>query len=141
MPRNGARRDGVWEDVGTGRRITLTVAAGTLLGLATLVAEDQGFPSAGVNAAIETPFLILATLVFLAAPLLVARWWVALSMVGPALALSVLQVADIAVRLDDGTGPAINYRTIFQFAVLFAVMLIVFSAYTIFVASQSDQPG
>jgi hypothetical protein len=127
--------------VGTGRRIALTVAAGAVLGLATLVVEDPGFPSAGVNAAIDLPLAVLAAIVFLLAPLVVRRWWVVLSMAGPALALLILQAANVQVTLDDGSGPAINYRTIFQFAVLCGVMLIVFIASTSFVRPQSDHPG
>jgi hypothetical protein len=127
--------------VSTGRRITLTVAAGVFLGLATLVVEDPGFPTAGVNTAIDSLLAIVAAIVLLGAPLVVARWWVVLSMVGPALALLLMQAANVQVTLDDGTGPAINYRTIFQFAVLCAVMLVVVSAYTFFVPPQSDQPG
>jgi hypothetical protein len=118
----------------------LTVAAGVLLGLATLVAEDQRFPTAGVNAAIDLPFGILAAIVLLAAPLVIRRWWVVLSMAGPALALSLMRAANVQVTLDDSTGPAINYRTIFQFGFLCGAMLIVFTVYTFF-ASQSDQPG
>lgn len=119
----------------------MTVAAGALFGLATFVAEDQGFPTAGANAAIDSPFVIVAAIVFLTAPLVVGRWWVVLSMAGPALALLVMQAANVQVSLDDGTGPAINYRTILQFIFLFAVMLVVFGVRSLFVTRQSDQPG
>jgi hypothetical protein len=119
----------------------LTVAAGLVLGLATLVAEDPGFPTAAVNAALDTPFVVLAVLVFLAAPLVVRRWWVVLAMAGPGIALLLLQAADVQVTLDDGTGPAINYRTILQFGFLCAVMLIVSVACAFFASPQSDQPG
>jgi hypothetical protein len=119
----------------------LTAATGVLLGLATLVAEDQGFPTAGVNLAIDSPFGVAAAVGFLAAPLVVGRWWVVLSMVGPAVALLILQAANVPVRLDDGTGVAVNYRTTFQFIVLCAVMLIVVGVRLLLVARQSDQPG
>jgi len=119
----------------------LTAATGVLLGLATLVAEDHGFPTAAVNVAIDSPFAIVAAIGFVAAPLAVARWWVVLSMAGPALALVVMQVVNVPVRLDDGTGPAINYRTVFQFIVLFLVMLVMSGVRWLFVAHQSDQPG
>jgi hypothetical protein len=124
-----------------GRRILLTVATGVLLGLATLVAEDQGFPTAAVNAAIDSPFAVVAAIGFLIAPLAVGRWWVVLSMAGPAVALLILEAANVPVRLDDGTGAAINYRTIFQFIVLCAAMLIVFGVRLHLVSRQSDQPG
>lgn len=127
--------------VSTGRRITLTIAAGLLLGFATLVAEDQGFPSVGVNAAIDTATIVAAAVAFFVAPLVVGRWWVVLSMAGPVLAFLVMQVADVQVSLDDGRGAAINYRTIFQFTVLFGVMLAVYVVHSFLVARQSDQPG
>jgi hypothetical protein len=119
----------------------LTAAAGVLLGLATLVAEDQGFPTSGVNEAIGSVFTVVAAIAFFAAPLVVGRWWVVLSMVGPALALLVMQVANVPVSLDDGTGAAINYRTIFQFTALSLIMLAVSGVHLLFVARQSDQPG
>jgi hypothetical protein len=111
------------------------------LGLATLVAEDQGFPAAGVNVAIDLPFAVVAAIGFLIAPLAVGRWWVVLSMAGPAVALLILEAANVPVRLDDGTGAAINYRTIFQFIVLCAAMLIVVGVRSSLIARQSDQPG
>ena len=119
----------------------MAAATGVLLGLATLVAEDQGFPTAGVNGAIDSPFAVAAAIGFFAAPLAVGRWWVVLSMAGPALALLIMQAAHVPVHLDDGTGVAINYRTIFQFIVLCAVMLIVVGLRLLLVARQSDQPG
>ena len=119
----------------------MTAAAAVLLGLATLVAEDQGFPTAGANAAIDLPFVVVAAIAFFAAPLAVGRWWVVLSMAGPALALLIMQVANVPVRLDDGTGAAINYRTIFQFSALCAVMLMVYGFRFLLDARQSDQPG
>jgi hypothetical protein len=119
----------------------LTAATGALLGLATLLAEDQGFPTAGVNEAIDSPFAVVAAIGFFAAPLAVGRWWVVLSMAGPAVALLIMQVANVPVRLDDGAGAAINYRTIFQFIVLSVVMLIVVGVRLLLVVRQSDQPG
>jgi uncharacterized membrane protein YbhN (UPF0104 family) len=127
--------------VSTGRRIALTTAAGVLLGLATLVAEAQAFPNAGANEAIDSPLIVLATIGFFVVPWAVGRWWVVLSMAGPAVALLVMQAAKVPVRLDDGTGGAINYRTIFQFIVLSLVMLAVSGVRLLFVAHQSDQPG
>jgi hypothetical protein len=62
-------------------------------------------------------------------------------MAGPALALVILRVADVAVRLDDTTGPAINYRTIYQLIALSVIMLAVTAVRLRFVARQSDQPG
>jgi hypothetical protein len=119
----------------------LTAAAGILLGLTTLVAEHDGFPTAGVNTAIDSIFVILGTIVFFMAPLVVSRWWVVFSMAGPALALLIMQAANVPVQLDDGTGAAINYRTIFQFFVLCTVMLIVFGVRLLFMVGQSDQSG
>ncbi len=125
----------------TGRRIAWTAAAGVFLGLATLVTQDQGFPTAEVNAAIDSPVLVLAAIALFVVPLAVARWWAVLSMAGPALALLIMQAANVPVRLDDGTGAAINYRTIFQFLLLCAVMVIVLGVRSLFVMRQSDQPG
>jgi hypothetical protein len=127
--------------VSTGRRITLTAAAGVFLGLATLVVEDQGFPTAEVNAAIDLSVVVLAAIVLFVVPLAVGRWWGVLSMAGPALALLIMQGANVPVSLDDGTGAAINYRTIFQFLLLCGVMVIVFGVRSLFVVGQSDQPG
>jgi hypothetical protein len=127
--------------VGTGRRTSITVAAGFFLGLATLAYEDPGFPSAAVNAAIDAPFGVLAAVVLLLAPLVVRRWWVVLAMIGPAVALLIMQAAGVSVTLDDGTGPAINYRTIFLFVVSAGAMLIVLGLRSMFTAAQSDQPG
>jgi hypothetical protein len=134
-------RIGVREGVTIGRRITFTVAAGVLLALATFVAEDRGFPTAGVNAAIDSPVAIVAIIVFLATPLAVGRWWVLFSLAGPALALLIMNAANVQVSLDDGTGPAINYRTIFQFIIVCAAMLLVVGVRSLFVTPQSDQPG
>jgi hypothetical protein len=136
----------------TGRRIALTVGVGVFLGLATLVVEDQGLPTAGVNAAIDLPFGILAAVVFVLAPFVIARWWVVAAMAGPAAALVIMQAAGVQVSLDDGTGVAINYRTIFQFVVLCGVMAILFGLRSMYGTdpatgagerspSQSDQPG
>ena len=119
----------------------MTAVVGVLLGLATLIAEDQGFPSVGVNGAIDSPFIVVAAVGFFAAPLAVGRWWAVFSMAGPALALLILQVANVPVTLDDGTGEAINYRTIFQFIVFSAAVLIVIGVRSLLVAAQSDQPG
>ena len=122
-------------------RIALTASLGVVLGLATLVAEDPGFPTSGVNEAIGSLFIVVAAIGFFATPLAVGRWWVVLSMAGPALSLLIMQVANVPVTLDDGTGAAINYRTIFQFMVLSLVMLAVSGVRLLFVARQSDQPG
>jgi hypothetical protein len=127
--------------VSTGRRIALTAATGVLLGLATLVAEDQEFPTAAVNVAIDSPFAVVAAIGFFTTPLVVGRWWVVLSMAGPALALLIMEGANVPVILDDGTGAAINYRTNFQFIALCAVMLVVFGVRSLLIARQSDQPG
>jgi hypothetical protein len=94
-----------------------------------------------VNAAIDSPIVVLAAIVFFVAPLAVGRWWAVLSMTGPALALLVMQLANVSVSLDDGTGPAINYRTIFQFIVISLVMLALSGVRLLFVSRQSDQPG
>ena len=125
----------------TAARVALTAAGGVLLGLATLVAEDQGFPTAGINGTIDGPLILVAVIGFFALPVAVGRWWVSLSMAGPALAFLVMQVADVQVRLDDTTGPAINYRTVLQFIFLSLAMLVVAGGRWLLAARQSDQPG
>ena len=126
--------------------IGLTVAAGVILGLEVWVIERSGWPTAGLHDVIAVPLGIAAAISLLIVPLVVGRWWVVLAMVGPAISLTVMQIAGIAVRLDDGTGPAWNYRTVFMFSVLTLFMgLLVAIRHSFDVwredRAQSDQPG
>jgi hypothetical protein len=106
-------------------RIGLTFAAGVILGLDTLAAEWSGWPTAGLHHAVAPPLTILAIATFFLVPLVVGRPWVLGAMVGPFLALVIMQSAGVAVTLDDTTGPALNYRTIFQLIAVGVVMLAV----------------
>jgi hypothetical protein len=108
----------------TKRRFALTVAAGIVLGLDTWVAEQPGWPTPGVNDVLAVPLVIVALVSLLLVPLIVGRWWVVGALVGPGLSLLIMQLTGVAVRLDDGTGPAINYRTIFFLIVVGLVMLL-----------------
>jgi hypothetical protein len=112
--------------VSTKRRLALTVAAGVVLGLDTWVAEQSQWPTSGVNDALAAPLLIVALVALLVVPLAVGRWWVVGALLGPGLALLVMQLTGDPVSLDDGTGPAFNYRTIFLLVAVGAVMLILF---------------
>jgi hypothetical protein len=109
----------------TKRRLALTVAAGLVLGLDTWVAEQPGSPTPGVNDLLAVPLLIVALVSLILVPLIVGRWWVVCAVAGPALSLLIMQLTGAAVGLDDGTGPAINYRTIFLLIVVGLVMLLV----------------
>jgi hypothetical protein len=106
-------------------RIGLTVAAGVILGLDTLASEWLGWPTVGLHHAVALPLTILAVTTFFLVPLIVGRPWVLSAMAGPLLALVIMQAAGVAVTLDDTTGPALNYRTIFQLIALGVVMLTV----------------
>jgi hypothetical protein len=107
-------------------RIALTVAAGIALGFATWVVEQPGWPTPGLHEVLAVPLVIVALVALFLVPLIVGRWWVLAALAGPGLALLIMQSTGVAVRLDDGSGPAINYRTIFFLAVAGAVMLIMF---------------
>jgi hypothetical protein len=120
---NGA---GMHGGMSTKRRIALTVAAGIALGFATRVAEQPGWPTPGVNDVLSVPLVIVALIAIFLVPLIVGRWWVLAALAGPGLALLIMQSTGVAVSLDDGTGPAINYRTIFFLTVVGVVMLIMF---------------
>jgi hypothetical protein len=106
------------------RRFALTVAAGVVLGFATWVAEQPGWPSPGANDVLAVPLVIVAGVSLLLVPLIVGRWWVVGLLAGPGLALLLMQLTGVAVQLDDGTGPAMNYRTIFFLIVVGLVTLI-----------------
>jgi len=108
----------------TGRRLALTVAAGFALGLDTAVAEQPGWPTPGLNDALAVPLLLVALAALVLVPLSVGRWWVVGALAGPGLALLVMQSAGAVVQLDDGSGPALNYRTIFFLVVVGLVMLL-----------------
>jgi hypothetical protein len=108
----------------TKTRLALTAAAGIALGLDTWVAEQPGWPTPGVNDVLAVPLVIVALLSLILVPLTVGRWWVVASLVGPGLSLLTMQLTGVAVSLDDGTGPAINYRTIFFLIVVGLVMLL-----------------
>ena len=133
-----------------GRPIEATIAAAVVLGAATLAAEHPGWPTAGINDAIALPLGILAAIVLFLVPLIVGRWWVVGAIAGPLLALLILQLTGAAVSLDDGTGPAFNYRTIFFLIVVASVLLLLGSLRRVFEDSrreraedrgQLDQPG
>jgi hypothetical protein len=102
----------------------MTVAAGIALGLDTWVVEQPGWPSPGVHDALVVPLAVVAWTSLLLVPLIVGRWWVLGSLAGPGLALLLMQMTGVATRLDDGTGPAFNYRTIFFLIVVGLVMLV-----------------
>jgi hypothetical protein len=106
-------------------RIGLTFAAGVILGLDTLASEWPGWPTAGLHHAVGVPLTILAIATFFLVPLVVGRVWVLGAMAGPFIALVIMQRAGVTVTLDDTTGPALNYRTIFQLIALSVVMLAV----------------
>lgn len=108
----------------TRSRLGLTVIAGIALGLATWVAEQPGWPTPGLNDALSTPLLAAAAVALLLIPLAVGRWWVVGALAGPGLALAIMQLTGVAVRLDDGTGPAFNYRTLFMLSEVGSVMLL-----------------
>jgi hypothetical protein len=108
----------------TKRRLGLTVAAGIALGLDTWVAEQPGWPTSGLNDALSAPLLIVALVALVLVPLAVGRWWVVGALVGPGLSLAIMQLTGVAVQLDDGAGPAFNYRTIFFLIVVGLVMLL-----------------
>ena len=108
----------------TKKRLALTVAAGFVLGLNTWVAEQSEWPTPGVNDALAAPLLIVALASLVLVPLIVGRWWVVGALAGPGLALLVMQLTGVAVQLDDGTGPAFNYRTIILLTVTGLVMLL-----------------
>lgn len=108
----------------TGRRIALTVAAAIVFGLDTWVAEQPGWPASGVHQVLAIPLSLAAwTLVFVA-PLIVAHWWVVGAVAGPGLALVAMQASGVLVQLDDGTGRALNYRTILWLVVLGLILLL-----------------
>jgi hypothetical protein len=108
----------------TKRRLALTVTAGIVLGLDTWMVEQSGWPTPAVNDVLAVPLLIGALVALLLVPLAVGRWWVVGALVGPGLSLLIMQLTGVAVSLDDGTGPALNYRTIFFLIVVGLVMLL-----------------
>jgi hypothetical protein len=110
----------------TRRRIALVAAAGIVLGLDTWVVERSGWPTPGVNDVLAVPLLIVALLALFLVPLAVGRWWVVGALLGPGLALLVMQLTGDLVSLDDGTGPAFNYRTVFMLIAVGALMLLLF---------------
>lgn len=109
----------------TNGRLALTVVAGIVLGLDTRVVEQPGWPTPAVNDVLAVPLLIAALAAVFLVPLAVGRWWVVGAVAGPALSLLIMQSTGAAVQLDDGTGPALNYRTIFFLIVVGSAMLIV----------------
>lgn len=128
----------------TKRRFALTVAAGIVLGLDTWVVEQSGWPTPAVNDVLAVPLLI-AALAALAAlvlvPLAVGRWWVVGALAGPGLSLLIMQLTGAAVRLDDGTGPAFNYRTIFFLIVVGSVMLLMVGLRSLFDGARRSRAG
>jgi hypothetical protein len=126
--------------------IWLTAVAGVFLGLEVWVAEGAGWPTAGLHHLFSIVVGIGAAAALLVVPLIVARWWVILAMVGPAISLTVMQIVGLSVRLDDTTGPAWNYRTVYMLGFAALVMLALFGVGRLFGGAgrgraQSDQPG
>jgi hypothetical protein len=132
--------------MGTRGRIWLTVAAAVFLGLEVWVSERAGWPTAGLRDVFSVVVRLGAAAALLVVPLIVARWWMVLAMVGPAISLTIMQILGFQLRLDDTTGPAWNYRTVFTLGFVTFVMLLVTGLGCWFDTArrgrlQSDQPG
>jgi hypothetical protein len=124
----------------------LTVAAGVFLGLEVWVSERNGWPTAGLHDLSATVIGLGAAAALLIVPLVVGRWWVFLALVGPAISLTVMQIAGFQARLDDTTGPAWNYRTVFMltacaFVIGFSLVVRIGFDVRREDRAQSDQPG
>ena len=116
----------------TATRVKITVAAGLVLGLETWILERSAWPTAGLHDVLAPPLGILALAALFVVPLVVGRLWVVGALLGPLLALAVMQVAGLTVRLDDGTGPAFNYRTTFQLCAVGFILLFLAGLQTVF---------
>ncbi len=123
---------GIRRGMSNGRRFALTVAAGVALGLDTWVVEQSGWPTPGLNDVLAVPLAIVALTSLVLVPLAVGRWWVVGALAGPGLSLLIMQLTGVTVRLDDGTGLALNYRTIFFLIVVGGAMLLLVGLRSLF---------
>jgi hypothetical protein len=126
--------------------VWLTVAARVFLGLEVWVSERNGWLTAGLHDLFAFLVGLGAAAALLLVPLVVGRWWMFLALVGPAISLTVMQIAGFQVRLDDTTGPAWNYRTVFMLTVCAFIIGFALAVRIGFDVrredrTQSDQPG
>jgi hypothetical protein len=128
----------------------MTGSAGVVFGLFAWLAREEVSPSHSVHELVTSaPVLIVLGLIFIVLPLIVARWWVILALVGPVISLLIMQAAGTTFEELDGRTTPLNRVTVFWLGFLTFLMLMLFGLRWLFddryrirsEPPQSDQPG